>query len=122
MRWVLVVLLFAAACSKKADKPAPVDPDRPPPMSVEEQTRNTDACKAYAEQVCACATAHPDKTEVADMCKYDKGLQDAMALVMTTARNTETSPQDALLAQTKARKIAVQCMDQLARLPALGCQ
>ena len=120
MRWALVILVALASCNK-AEKSAPKDPDRPPPMTVEEQTRNTDACKAYAEQVCACATAHPDKTLVVDLCKYDKGLSDALSLVMATARNTESKPDDVLLAQTKARKIATQCLDQLAKLPTLGC-
>ena len=121
VRWALAVLLLAAACSKKADdKPAAVI-ERPPPITIEEASRNTEACKRYAEEVCACAAAHPDKTDVAEMCKYDQGLGDALALVMETARNTETKPEDVRLAQAKARKIATQCLDQLAKLPTLGC-
>jgi hypothetical protein len=55
------------------------------------------------------------------MCKYDQGLGDALDLAMVTARNTETKPDDVRLAQKKARLIATQCMDQLAKLPSLGC-
>jgi hypothetical protein len=118
-----LVLAVSAACGKGGDKkaPGPGSDDRPAPITVEEQTRNADACKAYGEQVCACATAHPDKPVVVDMCKYDQGLGDALDLAMVTARNTETKPDDVRLAQKKARLIATQCMDQLAKLPSLGC-
>jgi len=119
---VAMACALAAGCGKGGDKKAPgPGSDRPPPVSFEEQTRNADACKAYAEQACACAAAHPDKTEVADRCKYDAGLGDALELAMVTARNTESAPDDVRLAQKKARLIATQCLDQLAKLPSLGC-
>ena len=47
----LLVLAFVAGCKKSEEaKPAVVEK-----MSPAETQRNQDACKAYVEQVCACA-------------------------------------------------------------------
>jgi hypothetical protein len=123
MRWAVALglgLAAAAACSKAEDQP-PAGAARPPAFTAEEKVRNTDACKAYVEQVCACATAHPDKPEVVDACKYDKALPDALALSVTTAENPASNPTDVAASQRQARKIATTCIEQIARLPALGC-
>ena len=124
MRTAIVILAvaLAAGCSEKQDRPAPPPADqRPPPITVEERTRNADACKVYVEKICACAAAHPDKAEVADLCKYDTPLSDALSLSMATAENPASTRNDVLLSQAQARKIATQCLDQTAKLPGLGC-
>lgn len=114
---------LAAACSKKAEKAAPPPPpDRPPVMTVEELTRNSDACKDYVAKVCACATAHPDKPDVAELCKTDAALPAALDVVSQLAGDSDTSKDDVRLAQSKARKIAKACMDGVAKLASLGCE
>lgn len=123
MKAVVVACLLAIACSKKAEpKQAPPPPDKPPAMTVEELTRNTDACKDYTTKLCACSTAHPDKPDLAEMCRTDAALPDALTVVTALAGDPDTTRQDVLLAQAKARKIAKACMDGVAKLPTLGCQ
>jgi hypothetical protein len=119
---VVIACALALGCSKKQDKPAPPPDQRPPPITVEEATRNADACKVYVEKICACATAHPDKPDVVELCKYDTPLSDALSLSMATAENPASTRNDVILAQGQARKIATQCLDQTAKLMSLGCQ
>jgi len=127
VRRALIALAVAGAvvggCGKKQQAAPHEDPNaKPPPMSAAEVTRNADACKDYVAQACACADAHPDKPDVVDQCKYDKALPDALALGMATAENPASTRNDVILAQSQARKIVAQCIEQLAKLPAMGCQ
>jgi hypothetical protein len=117
----LVACALAFGCSKKKDKPAPPPDQRPPPITVEEKTRNADACTAYVDQICACAKAHPDKAEVVELCRSDTPLPAALSLSMATAENPASTRNDLLLTQAQARKIATSCLDQTAKLPSLGC-
>lgn len=119
---IVLACALASGCSKKADKPAPPPDQRPVPITIEERTRNADACKTYVEKICACAAAHPDRAEVVDLCKYDTPLSDALSLSMATAENPASSRNDVLLSQAQARKIATQCLDQTAKLANLGCE
>src|SRR5690349_20029959 len=120
---VLLACALAVACSKKADtKQAPPPPDKRPAMTIEELTRNIDACKDYVAKLCACSTAHPDKPDLAELCKTDAALPDALTVVTALAADPDTTKQDVLLGQAKARKIAKACVDGVAKLPTLGCQ
>jgi hypothetical protein len=116
---VACALMFG--CSKDKPKEASPEPARPTPISVEERTRNAEACKAYVDQVCACAKAHPDKPVVAERCQYDQSLPAALELAIATAMNPASTRNDVLLSQDQARKIGISCLDQLAALPSLGC-
>lgn len=118
-----LALVVAVGCgSEKRERAAPPADDRPPPITVPEKSRNADACLDYVTRACACAAAHPDQPDVGEMCKYDKALPDALGLAMTTAENPASNRTDVLLSQQQARKIAAQCIEQLAKLPALGCE
>jgi len=122
--FVLVfALVLAGACRPKSkSKHQDAAAARPPEMSIEERTRNTDACRSYATQVCTCAKAHAESKELAELCKYDQTLPDALDLAIAIAMNPESSPKDVRVSQASARKIATQCFESLARLPTLGCR
>jgi hypothetical protein len=114
MKSVLLALLCVAACSKHEDaapKKAAV-----PPLPAGEVQRGQDACAAYVTKVCACTSPAAQK-----QCPLAKALPDAMKLALDTAANPETDRADALRAQTNVLETAKQCIEQVAKLPALGC-
>jgi hypothetical protein len=118
----VVALALAPGCGKEKKKaPAAGPAGMPAAMSVEEKTRNADACKDYVAKVCACAQAHPDKADVAERCKLDDALPEALVLSMRTAENPASTAGDVLGAHKTARTIATGCIESLAKLPALGC-
>lgn len=115
MTKALVLLLALAACSKKepANQPPPDDKPRIPQTEVK---RGQDACKAYVEKVCACTA--PD---AARQCSLAKALPDAIATGLEIAMNLEAERRDVVQANDMIRKTMKECIEQLAKLPALGC-
>ena len=110
----LVLALFLVACSKHEDaapKKATV-----PPLPAAEIQRGQDACAAYIAKVCACTSPAAQK-----QCPLAKALPDAMKLALDTATNPETDRADALRAQTNVLETAKQCIEQVAKLPSIGC-
>jgi hypothetical protein len=67
-------------------------------------------------KVCACTSPAAQH-----QCPLAKALPDAMKLALDTAANPATDRADALRAQTNVLETAKQCIEQIARLPALGC-
>ena len=112
MKWLLVVMLVA--CSNHEDA-APKKPSVAPLPAAEVQ-RGQDACSAYIAKVCACTSPAAQK-----QCPLAKALPDAMKLALDTAANPETDHNDALRAQTNVLETAKQCIEQVAKLPAIGC-
>jgi hypothetical protein len=115
---IRIALVFAVAalgaCAKQATEEA-----RPAPMSAEEIKRAEDACKTYVEKVCACS----DKVPAAkDECGLARALPDAVQLQLSLAGAPETKKNDVLAAQAGVRKVVKQCIEAMAKLPALGCQ
>jgi len=108
-----LLALALAACSKAAQPPPP-----PPPavtaLPAGEARRAEDACKAYVEKACGCAAA---KTQ----CDLARALPDAIKLALDTAANADTPHDDALRALQSVRETAKSCIEQTAKLPALGC-
>ncbi|MEO8846807.1 MAG: hypothetical protein ABI591_16870 [Kofleriaceae bacterium] len=111
MKWLLVMCL--AACSKST----PTPPSKGlPPLPTGEVQRGRDACAAYATKVCACTSPAAQKA-----CPLAKALPDALQLALDTSLNPETDRDNAMRAQVNVRETAKECIEQAARLPALGC-
>jgi len=112
MKW-LAVALVVAGCSRSESPPPP---EQRPAISETELARGQDACKAYIDKVCAC-TAPAAK----DACTLAKALPDAMRVSLEVARSPDSSARDTALALDGVRKTAKECIEQVARLPTMGC-
>jgi hypothetical protein len=115
VRAFLLVALLASACSKKEEAP-PVDTDTAPPIPAPELKRGQDACTAYVTQVCAC-TAEPAK----QACALAKALPEAIEVGMQVATSPDSKRREVLQANDSIRKTFKECIEQAAKLPALGC-
>lgn len=113
MRW-LVVLALCAACKKQADAPPPP----PAPLPASEIKRAQDACNAYVDKVCACARTVPAMQQP---CKLARALPDAIQVGLDVGSSSDSTRRDVLQTQDSVRKIAKECIEELARLPAAGC-
>jgi hypothetical protein len=116
---LVVAAALAAGCGKK--RQTATGDDLPPPISAEERARSVEACRRYADQVCACATAKPDSAELAEMCTLDRALPEALQVVLETLEHPETQHKDAVLAKNQVKKLATSCFERIAKLPTLGC-
>jgi hypothetical protein len=113
---VLLVVALLAACKKPEAKhqPAPAVA----PMPAEEVKRSEDACKSYVERVCACAATVP---AAAKQCELAKALPDAVRIGLEVAASPDSKPDIVQQSYTSVRKTAKECIEQTAKLPALGC-
>jgi len=107
--WLLLALV--ACADKKSDAPSKL-----PSLPAAEVQRGEDACNAYVAKVCACAAPAAQK-----QCPLAKALPEAMQLALATAANPTTEHNDALRALTNVRETTKECIEQTAKLPALGC-
>ncbi len=114
LRWLLV--LVACAACKKEQAPAPPPDDRPPPIPATEIKRGEDACAAYVTKICACTAADAPR-----QCGLARALPDAIATALEVARNTGSTRRDVVQSNDVIRKTMKECIEQLAKLPALGC-
>jgi hypothetical protein len=89
-----------------------------PAMPASEIKRGQDACKAYVARVCACAETVPAMQQA---CALAGALPDALQVGLDVAANAESSRRDVLHANDSVRKIAKECIEQIARLPVAGC-
>lgn len=89
------------------------------PIPAEEVKRDQDACKAYVDQVCACAEKVP---AAKPQCDLARAMPDALKLQLELASAADTNKNDILAAQAGVRKAAKACIEETAKLPALGCQ
>lgn len=113
-RW-LAALALCAACKQQADAPPP----RPAPaMPATEVKRAEDACKAYVDKVCGCARTIP---ALEQPCRLARPLPDAIQVSVEVGASADTAQRDVRQVQDSVRKIAKQCIEELARLPAAGC-
>ena len=110
----LAFVLAVVACSKKQEPlPAPVEK-----MSAAETQRSQDACKAYVEQICTCATK---LTGVAKQCELARALPEAIRIDLEVAASPDSKPDVVSQALAGVRKTAKECIEQTAKLPTLGC-
>ena len=115
MRWLLV-LLVVAGCSKQEPTAGPPPEDKPPQIPQTELKRGQDACGAYVTKICACTAP-----EAARQCGLAKALPDAIATGLEVAQNPESTRRDVVQSNDVVRKTMKECIEQLAKLPALGC-
>ena len=114
MKW-LVALVCVVGCAKSSSEPAPAADERAT-ISEGELTRGQDACKAYVDKICAC-TAPGAKDE----CARARALPEAMRVSLEVARSPDSTPKDTALALDGVRKTAKSCIEQIAKLPGIGC-
>jgi hypothetical protein len=108
-------LVLVAACSKSA----PEEDTLPPALlSPGELQRADDACKAYVEKVCACATAVPAKQED---CTMSKMMPEGIEVAKRLAANPKADREDSVQAASSVRKTVKQCIERTAKLPSEGC-
>lgn len=115
----LAVALLLAACKGKSAGPPP--PIKVPPMPATEVKRGQAACDDLVAKLCACATAHPDRSDLADACQMKKAKPEALALALETATRDDVAPDVALRSQQAARTIIEKCIQEVAALPTRGC-
>jgi hypothetical protein len=111
----LAALALCAACKQQADPPPP---SPTPVMPATEVKRAQDACKAYVDKVCGCARTMP---ALEQPCRLARALPDAVQVGVEVGASTDTSQRDGRQVQATVRKIAKQCIEELARLPTAGC-
>ena len=114
--WLVALALALVACQKH-DPPSPA-PASAPTISNTEVQRAKDACAAYAQKVCACATKVP---ALAEDCKEAPGLRDAVTVTAGVAANSTSTPSDVAGALGELRATVKSCIEDMAQLPARGC-
>jgi hypothetical protein len=104
-----------AGC-KKEQEAAP----GPPVAAIgqAELSRGRDACRAYVDQVCACAQTVPAAQQP---CALGKALPESIEVAMQIATHPDTERKDVVQSATAVRKAIARCIEETAKLPALGC-
>lgn len=113
---VAVLAVLGASACKQQDKPK-AEP-RVEPMPAAEVQRSEEACKHYVERVCACAEQVPD---LAKQCQLARALPDAIRIGLEVAASPDSKPDIVQQSYASVRKTAKECIEQTAKLPALGC-
>ncbi len=116
MTRILLVVALLAACKKQEAKQQPAP--SVPTMPAEEVKRSEDACKTYVERVCACASTVP---VASGPCELSKALPEAVRIGLEVAASPDSKPDIVQQAFASVRKTAKECIEQLAKLPTLGC-
>ncbi len=117
MKRLAIVIVLLAACKKQERAPIKQQ-EGPPPMPAAEIQRSQDACKQYVEHVCACAATVP---AAAEPCKLASALPEAVRIGLEVAASPDSGPDLIQQSYTSIRKTAKECIEQTAKLPALGC-
>jgi hypothetical protein len=112
-----LVLLAAMGCGKDSDT-GEARAMLPPAMDVTEVELGAQACAAYAQRVCACASAKPDDTELADQCHMDRTK--ALDMVLEVHRTTE-SADERIKTERTARRMMASCIEDQSKLDSRGC-
>ncbi len=120
-KWMFALLIAVAGsapgCKKQEAAPPPAD-NRPPPMPEAELRRGADACNAYVDKVCACASTVAAAKE---RCALAKSLPEAIEVARQVSMSKDSVGLDVLQAADSIRKTVAQCIEQTAQLPTLGC-
>lgn len=112
-----VGLALAGGACKKQEKAAPQEAPAKM-MSADEIKRSEDACKAYVERVCACAKTVPAAVTA---CRGAEAQPEAMRIALEVASSPDSKPVIVQQSLDGVRKIVKACIEQTAKLPALGC-
>ena len=111
MKTLLLLIALSSlvgACKRKEE----AKPQQAAPRSASRSGRGS-------ERVCACATTVPD---VAKQCELAREQPDAVRLALEFATSPESKPDVVQQSYASVRKTAKDCIEQTAKLPALGCQ
>lgn len=114
-RTLLAAALLLTACAQKKER-APAAGSAAAGLSDIEIQRGRDACAAYQQRVCAAASQHPDRAELAEACKLAPALSDAMRTALEIAKHPESVRRDVLQAQDSVRKTMDHCLQATAKL------
>lgn len=119
MKHLVLVVALLAACKKQekqesSSKPQPAVAAMP----AEEVKRSEDACRTYVERVCACAATVPDAVKP---CELSRALPEAVRIGLEVAASPDSKPDIVQQSYASVRKTAKECIEQTAKLPALGC-
>ena len=106
--------LLLGAC-KQQEQPAPT---RAPVIGEAELRRGHDACRAYVEQVCACAKTVPAAEQP---CALARALPESIDVAVQVSAHPETERRDVVQSAAAVRKAIARCIEQVAKLPELGC-
>ena len=107
-----LALLVLAACSKAEPEKKPVEP-----LPAAEVQRAHDACQAYVDKVCGCTSPPAIK-----QCALARPLPQALDLALQTAASPGEERDTQLRSQVFVRETVEECVEELAKLPALGCR
>lgn len=112
MTKLVLLALLVAGCAKEPPKPA-----RTSSLSPAEIQRARDACRAYADAACRCAGSAG-----AQQCALAKPLPDALEMAIQAAASAGEVPTTQPRAEVLVRETVKECVEELAKLPALGCR
>ncbi|HEY1548734.1 MAG TPA: hypothetical protein VGG28_12985 [Kofleriaceae bacterium] len=109
---LLVAMLFVVGCAKSEEHRKPVEP-----LSAAEVARAHDACQSYVDKVCSCAGPAAQQ-----QCTLAKPLPQALDLALQTAANPGEERDSQVRSQVFVRETVKECVEELAKLPAIGCR
>lgn len=115
MKRLAVAIALLAACEQKQ---ASSTQTAPAAMPAAEQQRSEEACRQYVERVCACATK---VAAAAKPCELARALPEAVRIGLEVAQSPDSKPNIVQQSYASVRKTAKECIEQTAKLPALGC-
>jgi hypothetical protein len=107
-----IVAVLAISCAKHEDPPKPIQP-----LPAAEVARAHDACQSYVDKVCGCVAPAAQK-----QCTLAKALPQALDLALQTAANPGEERDSQLRSQVFVRETVKECVEELAKLPAIGCR
>ena len=119
-RALLLALVMAGGACRKSEKAEKAPPPEPAvaPLSADEVKRSEDACRVYVERVCGCAATVPAATK---QCELARALPDAVRIALEVSLSPDSKPDIVRQSQAGVRKTVKECIEQTAKLPALGC-
>lgn len=113
---LLALALAAAGCKKEQE--AAQGGTQVAMVSAAELKRGQDACRAYIEQVCACAKTVPAAEQP---CALSKALPESIEVALQVSAHPKTERKDAVQSANAIRKTIARCIERAAALPSLGC-
>jgi hypothetical protein len=112
MKLGLAIAVLVAGCAKNEERQRPVEP-----LPAAEVARAHDACQSYVDKVCGCTAPAAQK-----QCTLAKPLPQALDLALQTAANPGEERDSQLRSQVFVRETVKECVEELAKLPAIGCR
>ncbi len=115
---IAVAGLVLGGCAKQQEQ-APAATIEP--LGESEAQLGKDACKAYVEQICACAKSKPESAELAETCHMAPAKSSSLANVLEVNRTT-SDPKERAITERTARRIIKSCIESQSELLAKGCR